>query len=108
MKLAYNNWHKETVHDDAIQSELTNLTDGQLTFTNTLMFVNIAPMKDATVMAEAVGVVMGTIAISATRSSSIRDVVAVVVAVMTGNNRNDRNDRNDRGGNNNKFKKRYK
>jgi hypothetical protein len=35
MKLAYNNWHKETVHDDAIQSELTNLTSGQLTFTNT-------------------------------------------------------------------------
>jgi uncharacterized protein DUF4290 len=35
MKLAYNNWHKETVHDDAIQSELTNLTNGQLAFTNT-------------------------------------------------------------------------
>jgi hypothetical protein len=35
MKLAYNNWHKEIVHDDAIQSELTNITNGQLTFTNT-------------------------------------------------------------------------
>jgi len=35
MKLAYNNWHKETVHDDAIQSELTNITGGQLEFTNT-------------------------------------------------------------------------
>src|SRR6266700_1890268 len=35
MKLAYNNWHHETVHDDAIQGELTNLTGGQLTFTNT-------------------------------------------------------------------------
>lgn len=35
MKLAYNNWHKETVHDDAIQSELSDITDGQLTFTNT-------------------------------------------------------------------------
>src|SRR5215510_15043271 len=35
MKLAYNNWHKELVHDDAIQSELTGITDGQLTFTNT-------------------------------------------------------------------------
>ena len=23
MKLAYNNWHKEIVHDDAIQSELS-------------------------------------------------------------------------------------
>lgn len=35
MKLAYNNWHKEIMHDDAIQSELTGITDGQLTFTNT-------------------------------------------------------------------------
>jgi hypothetical protein len=35
MKLAYTNWHKETVHDDAIQGELSNITDGQLAFTNT-------------------------------------------------------------------------
>ncbi len=35
MKLAYSNWHKETVHDDAIQSELSNITQGQLEFTNT-------------------------------------------------------------------------
>ena len=35
MKLAYSNWHKETVHDDAIQSELTSITQGQLAFTNT-------------------------------------------------------------------------
>jgi Domain of unknown function (DUF4290) len=35
MKLAYNNWHKEVVHDDAIQSELSSITEGQLTFTNT-------------------------------------------------------------------------
>jgi hypothetical protein len=35
MKLAYNNWHKETVHDDAIQSELSQITGGQLEFTNT-------------------------------------------------------------------------
>lgn len=34
MKLAYSNWHKELVHDDAIQSELSALTDGQLEFTN--------------------------------------------------------------------------
>lgn len=35
MKLAYNNWHKDQVHDDAIQQELSNLTKGQLEFTNT-------------------------------------------------------------------------
>jgi hypothetical protein len=35
MKLAYTNWHKDTVHDDAIQSELSSITKGQLEFTNT-------------------------------------------------------------------------
>ena len=35
MKLAYTNWHKDTVHDDAIQSELTTITKGQLEFTAT-------------------------------------------------------------------------
>ena len=35
MKLTYSNWHKETVHDDAIQAELNNITKGQLEFTNT-------------------------------------------------------------------------
>src|SRR5665213_1486563 len=35
MKLAYANWHKETVHDDAIQGELSAITNGQLEFTNT-------------------------------------------------------------------------
>ncbi len=82
MKLAYNNWHKETVHDDAIQSELTNLTDGQLTFTNTPMFVSTAPMKAVTAMAEVV-VAMVITAINATRSSSIRDVAVAEVAVTT-------------------------
>ena len=35
MKLAYNTWHKELVHDDAIRNELNSITDGQLEFTNT-------------------------------------------------------------------------
>ena len=46
MKLAYNNWHKEIVHDDAIQSELTNITDGQLTFTNTPFVKAYRPQQD--------------------------------------------------------------
>lgn len=37
MKLAYSNWHKEIVHDDAIQGELKSITGGQLEFTNTPM-----------------------------------------------------------------------
>jgi hypothetical protein len=32
MKLTYSNWHKELVHDDNIQTELSSITDGQLEF----------------------------------------------------------------------------
>ena len=46
MKLAYNNWHKELVHDDAIQSELTNITKGQLEFTNTPFVKAYRPQQD--------------------------------------------------------------
>lgn len=48
MKLAYNNWHKEQAHDDAIQSELTAITDGQLTFTNTPYVKAFRPQQENT------------------------------------------------------------
>jgi hypothetical protein len=35
MKLAYSNWHKELVHDDAIRGELNKITHGELEFSNT-------------------------------------------------------------------------
>jgi len=35
MKLAYSNWHKELVHDDAIRGELNRITGGALEFSNT-------------------------------------------------------------------------
>lgn len=34
MKLTYSNWHKELVHDDAIQAELSAITKGELEFNN--------------------------------------------------------------------------
>lgn len=34
MKLTYSNWHKELAHDDAIQNELSSITQGQLEFNN--------------------------------------------------------------------------
>lgn len=43
MKLAYGTWHKETVHDDAIQSELSSLSKGQLEFTNSPMVKDFRP-----------------------------------------------------------------
>src|SRR5687767_322502 len=47
MKLAYNNWHKDIVHDDAIQSELTNITEGQLEFTNTPYVKAYRPQQES-------------------------------------------------------------
>jgi hypothetical protein len=38
MKLTYSNWHKELVHDDNIQSELSAITKGELVF-NTRPFI---------------------------------------------------------------------
>jgi len=46
MKLAYNNWHKETVHDDAIQGELNSITNGQLEFTNTPFVRSFRPNEN--------------------------------------------------------------
>ncbi len=34
MKLTYSNWHKELVHDDNIQTELSSMTNGELQFNN--------------------------------------------------------------------------
>jgi hypothetical protein len=34
MKLTYSNWHKELVHDDNIQTELSSMTKGELEFNN--------------------------------------------------------------------------
>ena len=46
MKLAYNNWHKDMVHDDAIQSELSSITKGQLEFTNTPYVKAFRPQQE--------------------------------------------------------------
>lgn len=32
MKLAYTNWHKESVHDDAIRGELMSISENQLEY----------------------------------------------------------------------------
>jgi uncharacterized membrane protein YgcG len=34
MKLTYSNWHNELIHDDNIQNELSDMTDGVLAFNN--------------------------------------------------------------------------
>lgn len=46
MKLAYTNWHKETVHDDSIQSELSNISGGNLVFTDTPFVKDFRPYQE--------------------------------------------------------------
>lgn len=92
MKLAYSNWHKETVHDDAIQGELNNITEGQLEFTNT-PYVRAHRLNEG----------RDNRGYGDYRNKRNQKF-------QRNNNRNDRNDRNDRNnGGGAKFnKKRYK
>lgn len=46
MKLAYTTWHKENVHDDAIQAELSAITKGQLEFNNKPYVKQYRPSDD--------------------------------------------------------------
>ena len=85
MKLAYNNWHKELVHDDAIQSELTNITEGQLEFTNTPFVKAYRPQPEGRGYGKQRGKFQQ-------RGGG-------------GGRRNDRGDRGDRGGGGGQFKK---
>ncbi|HVY75521.1 MAG TPA: DUF4290 domain-containing protein [Puia sp.] len=86
MKLAYNNWHKETVHDDAIQSELNSITNGQLEFTNTPFVRSYRPSDNRERGGNGYG-----------------DYRNKRGQKFQRNNNNRNNDRNDRGGG--KFKK---
>ncbi|MBN8787578.1 MAG: DUF4290 domain-containing protein [Terrimonas sp.] len=87
MKLAYNTWHKELVHDDAIRSELNSITDGQLEFTNT-PFVKAFRERD--------------------NRDSGRYQRGGKNNFQQRNNGNGRNDRNNKNNNGKHFKKRFK
>ncbi|HEX2627732.1 MAG TPA: DUF4290 domain-containing protein [Chitinophagaceae bacterium] len=93
MKLAYNNWHKEQVHDDAIQSELSNITEGQLTFTNTPFVKAFRPQQDNRDRDRGGGY-------GKQRNNKFQQRGG-----SGGSNNNRRNDRNDRGGGGGNYKK---
>jgi hypothetical protein len=98
MKLAYTNWHKETVHDDAIQSELSTITEGQLEFTNTPYVRSHRQNENRGERGERGG--FGDYRNKRNQKFQSR-------GRNDRNERNDRNDRNDRGSS--KFnKKRFK
>jgi hypothetical protein len=90
MKLAYTNWHKETVHDDAIQSELTRITQGQLEFTNTPYVKSFRPSDNRGERDRG-----GYGDYRNKRNQKLQQR----------NNNNNNNNRNDRNGGNGKFKK---
>ena len=46
MKLTYSNWHKELVHDDNIQTELSSMTNGELEFNNRPFVKHRADTRD--------------------------------------------------------------
>jgi hypothetical protein len=97
MKLAYSNWHKEMVHDDAIQGELSSITEGQLAFTNTPYVKAFRPQENRERDRGGYGKQRGKFQQRGGSGGG-----------GGGQYRNDRNDRNDRGnggGGNNKFKK---
>ena len=97
MKLAYTNWHKETVHDDAIQGELSTITEGQLEFTNTPYVRSHRPNENRSDRNE-----RGFGDYRNKRNQKFQSR-----GRNDRNDRNDRSDRNDRGGG--KFnKKRFK
>lgn len=52
MKVAYNNWHKENVHDDMIKEELLNISKGQLVYEPGTRFTEFVDVGDgATIQA---------------------------------------------------------
>ena len=91
MKLAYSNWHKEAVHDDAIQSELSSLTGGQLEFTTTPFVRTHRPTEGRTDNRGGYGDYRNK------RNQKFQP-----------RGRNDRNDRNERSGGGKFNKKRFK
>jgi hypothetical protein len=46
MKIAYNNWHKENVHDDMIREELLNISKGQLVYDASTKFTEFVDIGD--------------------------------------------------------------
>jgi hypothetical protein len=108
MKLAYSNWHKETVHDDAIQSELNNITKGQLEFTNT-PYVRAASFRTNEGGRDRDRGGYGDYRNKRNQKFQHQQRDGRDGRGGSGGGRNDRNDRNDRNnGGGGKFKKRYK
>lgn len=101
MKLVYTTWHKESVHDDAIQSELSTITNGQLAFTNT-PFIRREPRENNR---ERQGGGGYDNRFKRNPKYAHQQRGNSMGGNMNRMDRNERNDRNDRNQNQGKFKK---
>jgi hypothetical protein len=51
MKVAYNNWHKENIHDDMIKEELNAMSKGAIQFSTTIKFTDVVDVSTAETVA---------------------------------------------------------
>ncbi len=121
MKLAYSNWHKELVHDDAIRGELNRITGGELEFSNTPYIKHRNPTFESDDYRSGTGVRRQNFTNRGTRDNrdnrgtrdnrETRDTRGSRDTRDTRNSRDQRDNRNNSNSNNNRnpnFNKRFK
>jgi hypothetical protein len=118
MKLTYSNWHKELVHDDAIQQELSSMTKGELEFNNR-PFVKHVQIIVLTGMIMEVALQVATssekiLVAGITAATSSKELQEIIVTATNpeetgkgGNRDGGRDNRSNNNNNNRNFKKRY-
>lgn len=112
MKLSYSNWHKELVHDDAIRSELSAMTKGELEFSTTPFIKHRAPAFESDDYRPAAKrVFSGKNNNSNNSKNNNRNNNNYNASGRSGNNNNRNNNNNGNRNNNNRngnnFKKRF-
>ncbi len=90
MKVAYNNWHKENVHDDNIKEELGVISKGEMIYNTALKYTDAVDMGSGEVIRGAKQSLTMT-------SNNFKN--------RNNRNNNNRNNNNNNRNNNNKFKK---
>jgi hypothetical protein len=106
MKLAYGNWHKEAVHDEAIKSELANLTHGQLEVSEHAQYKKTPSFDNRDDFRSNNNGNSRKVFSASSRNSSNRNNGNS--SNRNSNNRNSGNSNNRNGNNKQSFKKRFK
>jgi hypothetical protein len=83
MKIAYSNWHKESVHDDMLRDELATMSKGKLVYEPGSKFVEFVDVSEIPTI------------------SGVRQTEPKMQQRRFFNNRNNNNNGGNRNGNNN-------